>query len=127
MRTHGRRKKKLIIAFHFQFANQAAWKCGDCRRQGLERQRGCPFLPPEEGSKPRIVWARRETIAHQCPKGAVTAASLRRLEEFAVWKSGGGQRLMTLPAKTAEAFLVLEQELRAEQIHARQDHQNGTR
>ena len=127
MRALGRRKKKLIIAFHFQFANQAAWKCGDCRLQGLERQRACPFLPNGSPHRPRIVWARREVTTTRCPKGSITAASLKWLEEFAVWKSGGGQRLMALPAKTAEAFFVLENELRAEQNHARQNHQDGTR
>jgi hypothetical protein len=126
VRADGRRKKKLITAFHFQFANQSAWKCGECRRQGLERQRNCPWLPPVTDGKPRIVWARRDVIARSCPKGSIRAESLRWLEEFGVWKAGAGRGLERLPARTADAFFVLEQELRAEQNHARQDHQDGT-
>ena len=121
MRADGRRKKKLIIAFHFQFANQAAWKCGDCRKQGLERGRNCPWLTPGVGVRPRIVWARGEVTARICPQGSIRAESLRWLEEFTVWKAGGCPRLTHLPARTAEAFLVLEQQLRAEQNDARQD------
>jgi hypothetical protein len=124
----GRRKKKLIIAFHFQFANQAAWRCGDCRKQGLERQRGCPFIQIEGTGteRRRIVWARREVAAFSCPKALIRAESLRWLEEFSAWKASGGIHLMRLPARTAEAFFVLEQELGAEQNYARQDSQYGT-
>ena len=28
----GRRTKKLLVAFHFQFSNQAGWECDACRR-----------------------------------------------------------------------------------------------
>ncbi len=28
---YGRRKKKLLIAFHFQFSSPAAWNCDTCR------------------------------------------------------------------------------------------------
>ncbi len=45
MRPDGERKKKLIVAFHFQYANQAAWKCDSCRRGGLELKRRCGFIP----------------------------------------------------------------------------------
>lgn len=126
MRTVGRRKKKLITAFQFQFANQAAWGCGDCRKQGLERQRGCRFT---DGGRHRetdvqpIVWARRNAVIRGCPKVVIRPESLKWLEEFAVWKAGGAMNLMRLPARTAEAFLVLEQELRAEQKYARQDNE----
>ena len=126
MRADGRRKKKLIIAFHFQFANQAAWKCGECRKHGLELLRKCPWRKPEAAAKSRMVWARGEVVADSCPKGSIRAESLRWLEEFSVWKTGGSAPLTRLPARTAEAFLVLEQQLRAEQNYARQDNQDGT-
>jgi hypothetical protein len=48
---------------------------------------------------------------------------MRFLEEFSAWKAGGGGNLLRLPARTAEAFFVLEQELRAEQNHGRQQDQ----
>ena len=128
MRPDGRRKKKLIIAFHFQFANQAAWKCGDCRKQGLERQRGCPLVEVESAgtARRRMVWARREVVAFSCPKALIRADSLRWLEEFSAWKASGNTDFMSLAARTAEAFFILEQELRAEQNYARQDSQYGT-
>ena len=126
MRPHGRRTKKLIIAFHFQFANQAAWKCGDCRKRSLERQRACPYLEADrDRSAAQIVWARRAVVAHSCPKGLIRAESLRWLEEFSAWKTGASGNLLALPARTAEAFFVLGQELRAEQNYARQDSQRG--
>lgn len=74
---------------------------------------------PQSNPRPRIVWARREVVARMCPKSLITADSLKRLEEFSAWKSGGGGNLLRLPARTAEAFFVLEQELRSEQNHAR--------
>jgi hypothetical protein len=128
VRPVGRRKKKLIIAFHFQFANQASWKCGDCRKQSLERQRGCPLIQIEATGteRRRIVWARREVVAFSCPKALIRAESMRWLEEFSAWKASGGADLTRLPARTAEALLILEQELRAEQNYARQESQYGT-
>ena len=72
------------------------------------------------------MWARRAVIAHSCPKGLILGESLRWLEEFNAWKAGAGINLLGLPARTAEAFVVIEQELRAEQNYARQDSQHGT-
>jgi hypothetical protein len=53
------------------------------------------------------------------------AESIRFLEEFSAWKAGGSMNLLELPARTAEAFFVLEQELRSEQNHAKQHYSNG--
>jgi len=58
-----------------------------------------------------MVWARREVTVQSCPKALIRAASMRWLEEFSAWKAGGGGDLMGHPARTAEAFFVLEQEL----------------
>ena len=41
VRAVGGREKKLIVAFHFQFSNQAGWECDACRRAGLEVRRRC--------------------------------------------------------------------------------------
>ena len=41
--------KKLIVAFHFQFANQAGWRCDACRRNGLEKKRRCGWLAARRG------------------------------------------------------------------------------
>ena len=127
MRVVGARTKKLIVAFHFQFANQAAWRCEECRGSGLERVRRCGFVesgteaPRELKLTPqRPVWGKGEAIAFECPRSLITPESLRFIEEFSVWKVGGVRDFMRLPARTAEAFIVLEQELRAE--HGRQQH-----
>lgn len=127
MRFDGRRPKKLTIAFHFQFANQAAWRCDECRKDGLERRRACPLVQIEGRDAGRIVWARREAVAYRCPKALIRPESLRWLEEFSAWKAGGQVNLLRLPARTAEAFFVLEQELRAELNHARNDGEIRTR
>ena len=57
------RKKKLIVAFHFQLGNHSAWNCGPCRKSGLERKRRCGWQ-----AKMPIRFADRlaagESIAH---------------------------------------------------------------
>jgi len=111
-----RRTKKLIVAFHFQFANQAAWRCGQCRKDGLERGRNCGWLPGSDKPK-RVVWARRSVAIDSCPVSYVSAESDALLQEFQVWKLFGGLDVFNLPARTAEAFCILENELRAE-IHS---------
>lgn len=116
MRAHRRRKKKLIVAFHFQFSNRAAWKCDACRRQGLEIRRRCGWKPEAEQTPPRVVWTRREVALDTCPKSFVSAQSLAWIEQFYVWKVGGGG-LLEMPARQVEAFLILEQEWRAENKH----------
>ena len=48
-----------------------------------------------------------------------TSEMLRWIDEFYVWKMNGRSDLRKYPARMAEAFLVLEQELRAEQNDGR--------
>jgi hypothetical protein len=45
----------------------------------------------------------------------VTAESETWLEEFHLWRFGGRPDLMAYPAKSAEAFTILESELMKEQ------------
>lgn len=120
MRTVRTRKKKLIVAFHFLLANQAAWKCDDCRARGLDEQRKCGYLGRPEEPQGRPVWIRRQAVSHRCPRSSVTAESAAWLDQFFVWKTGGGASLADMPARTAEAFLVLEREWRLELEHAEQ-------
>jgi hypothetical protein len=103
--------KKLIIAFQFQFANQAAWKCDACRRSGLVQERGCAFAGAAE--RPRPVWARRGVAAARCPKSVITGESLALVEEFLAWKLAGGDVNMRA-AKSVDAFFALEMEWRKE-------------
>lgn len=116
MRIDGGRKKKLIVAFHFQVGNQAAWSCDTCRKSGLEEKRRCGWAmdaaPPKDGP---IIWARGRTTLITCPTSYITAESIALLEEFHAWKLLGATSAYDLPARVVEAIFILEKELRAEQ------------
>ena len=113
MRAQRERTKKLIVAFHFQFANQAGWRCGDCRKNGLEQARRCGWLT-RDVRPARVVWARRSVAVDSCPISYVSAESSAWIQEFQVWKLFGGVDIYALPARTVEAFCILENESRAE-------------
>lgn len=115
MRVERRRKKKLIVAFHFQHANQAAWKCDACRASGLETRRRCGWLEREDGAGPPVVWARGKAATSQCPISYITSESRALVEEFNVWKMFGTTDYVRLPARLVEAIFILENELRMEQ------------
>jgi hypothetical protein len=78
----------------------------------LERKRNCGFLS-EGGAASSPVWARRGVVLYECPVSYISGKSKALLEEYAVWKAGGGE-LRSLPTKTAEAILLLENETIAE-------------
>ena len=118
MRIERRRKKKLRVAFHFQYANQAAWKCDTCRQRGLEGHRRCDWIPEERRAAPRCVWAREGVAITSCPTSYITAESISLLEEFHAWKLFNCANLYDVPARAAEAYCVLEGELRLEQRRA---------
>ncbi|MBI4876804.1 MAG: hypothetical protein HY822_19380 [Acidobacteria bacterium] len=106
-----------MVAFHFQFANRAGWRCEECRKNGLERKRRCGWLAGELRGERHVVWARRSVRVDECPKSLVTAESVSLVEAFAAWKLAGGGDAGGLAARTADAFCVLESELRAEMAH----------
>ncbi len=110
----GRRAKKLIVAFHFQYANEAAWKCDVCRKSGLEKKRRCAWLGISVESDPTPVWVRKGAVAQACPVSLITPLSLSFLEQYTAWKLFGGSDLKTTPGKTVDAFCVLETEYRKE-------------
>jgi hypothetical protein len=115
------RSKKLIVAFHFQFANQAAWKCDECRKAGLEKRRRCAWACAAESGVGRIVWGRKQVAATRCPKSIITAESMYLLDEFNVWKRCPGAPLHALPARVVDAILMLDNEFRAEVNSANQE------
>ena len=115
MRAERDRKKKLIVAFHFQFANRAGWDCDACRRNGLELKRRCGFLRAEARGEPRLVWVRKRAQADECPKSLMTGESLALLEEFFVRRRLGMVDGMETPARKVDAFLILREEMEREE------------
>ena len=114
MRPKRSRTKKLILAFHFQFSDQAGWKCETCRITGLERRRRCGFAAGSENEPEKAVWAWKHVVATNCPKSLISAESVAWIEEFCAWKLAGGADYRTMSARQIEAFSVLEKELAAE-------------
>ena len=111
-----RTKKKLIVAFHFLSGSQAGWECEACRRGGLAERRRCLFAGfMSRGSRP--VWISGNAVAYHCPKSVITADDLNAVEEFGVWKLAGMPDLRLLPARLADAVMVLEAEYRSELKH----------
>jgi hypothetical protein len=102
-------------------SNPAGWNCESCRRQRLEARRRCAWLPGMSDGERRVVWARKDIVAEQCPRSLITAASHAWLEMFAVWKRTGGGNVWALSAKDAEAVATLEEQWEKE----RNDAQNG--
>ena len=114
MRPEPRRSKKLIVAFHFQFAKQAAWRCDECRKLGLEKRRRCAWAGKEEPGGKRIVWGRRQIAVTQCPKSLISGESLYLLEQFSAWTRCRNANLQAMSARIVDAILILENEARAE-------------
>lgn len=114
MRPKRGREKKLVVAFHFQLANKAAWNCDACRRSGLEKKRKCGWLMDDEAENAPIVWARGRVALATCPTSYITSESVALLEEFHAWKLLGAGSVYDLPARIVEAIFILENELRAE-------------
>jgi hypothetical protein len=114
VRTDRGRTKKLILAFHFQFSDQAAWKCERCREAGLETKRRCGFLARAGNTPEGAVWARKRTVSTSCPKSFISAASMAWLEEYYAWKLMGGGDYQRLTARQLDAFGTLEREMAAE-------------
>ncbi len=120
MRAQRARKKKLILAFHFQLANEqfagrTGWDCETCRRNGLERSRRCGFIAPEERAHKRIVWGRKKVHTDLCPKSEITGESLALLEEFFVRRRLGIPDSLETAARKVEAFLILRNEMELEE------------
>ncbi len=118
MRSERSRNKKLIVAFHFQFANRAGWNCDACRRSGLEKKRRCGFLPENERGEPRLVWARKSAQAEECPKSLVTGESLAFVEEFFVRRQLGMADTLGMAARKVDAFVILRREMEREERDA---------
>lgn len=111
MPCDGAGKKKLILAFHFHLSSSARWRCGPCREKGLDQRRACGWSAgggAEAGKK--IVWASGDVVSHECPRSAMTAASVAWLEMFGGYRILGGQAMSEWTAKDAEAMALLQEE-----------------
>lgn len=60
------------------------------------------------------MWARRAVAIESCPVSYLTAESLVLVQEFVAWRQSMGVDLFSLPARTAEAFCILDNELKSE-------------
>lgn len=128
MRSERGRKKKLIVAFHFQLANEqfagrTGWDCDSCRKHGLEVSRRCGFIAPERRAAAHVVWGRKQVHTEECPRSLVTGESQALLEEFFVQRGLALPPLAGLtgeqiPARKVDAFLILQYETEREQHDA---------
>lgn len=107
----GSRKKKLIVALHFQFSNQAGWECAGCRKAGLETKRRCGWIARALETPERVVWARGNAATTVCPKSFITAQSMAWLEEYLVRRKLDQKGIDGLCAREVDAFVILEHEL----------------
>ncbi|MGA2185066.1 MAG: hypothetical protein ABSH47_18765 [Bryobacteraceae bacterium] len=57
----------------------------------------------------------------RCPKSIITADSMYLLAEFNVWKRCPEAPLRAMPARVADAILILDNEFRAEVNSANQE------
>jgi hypothetical protein len=127
VRSERARKKKLIVAFHFQSANarfvgRAGWDCESCRRNGLEVKRRCGFLPLKERGEPRIVWGRGQVQSQECPKSFITGDSLALLEEYFVRRRLGIPESLETEARKTDAFLILRDLMESEERNGTSHH-----
>jgi hypothetical protein len=83
-------------------------------------KRRCGFLPAALETRERAVWVKGGAAATTCPKSLVMPQSLEWIERYYAWKLSGQGDLTVVDARTADAFCVLENEMRAEGIHAGQ-------
>jgi hypothetical protein len=114
VRADGSRNKKLIVAFHFQFANRAGWNCYECRKHGLETKRRCGFIAEEKRGNPVVVWGRKRARTEECPKSFISGQSLAWIEEFVARRRLSVPDSLDVDARTVDAFLILQREMEIE-------------
>jgi hypothetical protein len=111
------RKKNLTLAFHFYLSGADRWLCQPCRSAGLEEKRRCGWLNTEFNSAGQPVWTRRDIHTTCCPKPLIHPETLSWLEGYAVLKKLGGALAFSSPAKTVDAYVLLEDLTLKERVH----------
>ncbi len=61
------------------------------------------------------MWARKSARLTTCPRTYITPESAAWLERYMAWRMFGGKDVFELPAREAEAFAILESEMRKEE------------
>lgn len=72
----------------------------------------------DERGAPRPVWARKRAQAEECPKSLVTGESLALVEEFFVRRRLAIVDTVEMPARKADAFVILRGEMEREERDA---------
>ena len=98
------------MAWHWA-PGEAAWRCRDCRRSGLEARRRCGWSEAALSGPERVVWDGGGISITICPKSLVSAQSLGWVEEFMTANRVGWRPLDGMNARTVEAFLILKREM----------------
>ena len=88
-----------------------------CRSQGLELRRRCGWVREFAEQPEKVIWARRNARVPECPKSYITADSLAWIEEYQAGRVFGFGDVSELPARTVDAFCVLELEIAREKNH----------
>lgn len=77
-------------------------------------QRRCGWHADACTGPERVVWARRGVALTTCPRSFISADSEAWIEQYYGFKRFGVPNAMELPARTAHALLLLDQELQKE-------------
>ena len=88
-----------------------------CRSQGLELRRRCGWVSAAGETPEKVVWARRGARSTECPQSFITADSVAWIERYQAGRVFGFGDVLQLPAKTVDAFCVLELETAREKKH----------
>jgi hypothetical protein len=80
-------------------------------------------LEEVESAKP--VWARRQVSLTTCPKSYITGESMALVEDFFVRRRVGRPNLEDMDARSADAFLILEEAVAMEMKDGRQNSKNA--
>ena len=74
------------------------------------RTRRCGWIPESQRGRDKVVWARKGVSLNECPVSYIKPLSSTLLEEHHVWRFEGQREMLSLPARKAEAFVLLETE-----------------
>jgi hypothetical protein len=73
----------------------------------LETRRRCGWVSQSLATPARVVWARKNASAEECPKSFISTESSLWLEKFLAFRRFGWKHGSEIEAREAEAFLIL--------------------